>query len=338
MGIPARARLGVDRSPDFTAVNRILSNAWDILVAEVNSEIIGFLDMRHMKLRIGAQVAPATYVGLAGIQERWRGTAAFLRLTRESEKLCRSLGSKLVITLVNIRNSRLSRFLELRHGACTHTERIVVSCILLGPHYRWNKRIDYGYATEKDLPEISQLISKSYDNYLIASQLEENRFANFPNFKLKNILLARDTAGQIVAVLGLWNQGEFRRTRILGYRFLDYCLRAFVSGLSNFIRFAPVPRPGENLNILNAIYAVAKEGHEEEFAGLLRHACNISANQGYHFLLLAAAENDPLSKACHGLWRMTNVNIPVIIPLDDKIEALIQKEAAKRVHIEYALI
>jgi len=337
IGVPARVKLGVDRSPKFTTFNQLLNDKWDILLAEVNHNVIGFMDMCHVRLRLKDKVIPVTYVGLVGVQVNWRGSAVFLRLLEEGEKLAKSSGSILVTALINVKNVRLDRLLKHRYKDCIRCERIVISCILLGPRYRVDKHFAYNCATKQDLPEIARLLRKSYNHYKMTPIVEENQLIKFPSFEPKNILLARDRSGQIVASLGVWDQRSFRKIRIIDYKWPEHCLITLLNISRYFTGFTRIPNVGGNLNLLHSIYTVAAEGDEKGFSGLLRYACNMFAHRNYHFLLLALPESSHLSMAYHRLWRITNMNIPIIIPLNRKGREILQAERIKRLYFEYAL-
>jgi len=137
IGVPARIKLGVDRSPEFCAFNRLLSDRWDILVAEENHTIVGFMDMSHIRMRLDKIIVPVTYVSLTGVQEERRGTSVFFRLLDAAEKLSRASGSIMASALINIKNARIDTILKKRFRGYQHGERIVISCILLGPVTAW---------------------------------------------------------------------------------------------------------------------------------------------------------------------------------------------------------
>ena len=337
IGVPARIQLGVDRSPKFSTFSQLLSDRWDILVAEENHNIIGFMDMSHVRLRLENKVIPVTYVSLTGVQAKRRGSAVFFRLLEEGEKLARASGSIIVTALININNSRLDRILAKRYKGYLRGEKIVISCIPLGPRYRVDKNFYYDCATQQDLSEITLLVRKEYSSYTMSSVIKDVLLTQYPNFEPKNILVARNHDGKIVASLGLWDQRSFKSIRIIDYKRPEHFLKILLNMSRYFTCFTRIPDLGTNLNLLHSLYTAAAEGYEDGFSGLVRFACNMFAHRNYHFLLLALPESSHLSMACHKLWRITNVNVPIIIPLNRKGQELTHAKRIRRLYFEYAL-
>jgi len=331
MSLPARVRLGIDRSPDFAAFSRAAGDGFDIVVAEVDGRVAGFMETRRFTFRLRGTLVPIVYVALAGVEPASRGLGLFPRLTAEVERRGREAGVGLALGLVNARNPRMSGYLAAKLGDIVLGRRIVVASLLLGPRHRVAPDLAVGPAAPSDIAEVAQLVRRTYERQLLTPVVEE---AALSALGIENIAVCRDN-GRIVATLGTWDQRALRRIMVVGYGWVERRLRRLLNLTGRLTRLARLPAPGEELRVLYAAYAAAEPGSEGAFAGLLRSVCNRRAGQGYHALLLGLPEDDPLAAATRGLWQFRNVDLPVIIPRDDTLRALLGT-GQPSVRFEYA--
>ena len=331
MSLPARVRLGIDRSPDFAAFSRATGDGFDILVAEVRGRVAGFLETRRFTFRLRGRPVPTIYFALAGVEPGSRGLGIYPRLIAEAEQRSRAAGASLAVGFVNARNPRLARFFATNRDDIVLGSRIVVSTILLGPRHRVARGLACDCATRTDLPAILQLVRRSYARHVLAPVVEE---AGLVALGTQSLTVVRDR-GRIVATLGVWDQRSLRRIMVTGYGRFEIWLRRLLNSSTALTRIARLPAPGEELRVLHAMHAAAEPGREDALAGLLRSVCNRYADRGYHALLLGLPENDPLAAATRGLWQFRNVDVPVLVPLPDIRPALLEA-GAPSIRFEYA--
>jgi GNAT superfamily N-acetyltransferase len=337
IGVPARVKLGVDRSPVFWAFDQRLGTKWDILVAEVDHEIVGFVDMVHTEFLAGDVKKAGTYVVLAGVDLGWRGSAVFHRLLRASEKTARARGSEFAIALVNENNHRLDRMLQLVYKDSIRCEKLRILCILLGPHYRRDSDFSIETATSDVFPEIIQLVNLHYANYQLVPLLREDYFEMLLKNELNEFLVARDSRRRIVATLGLWDQSNFRRTIVVDYALPELWLRNILNSSRYFTRIKRMPDSGGYFSYLYSIFAASELGCEKALAALIRMACKKYANRKYNFLIFSSPESSPFFRCCRGLWRIVNTNIPVVIPLTSGAANFLNEINLRNLYLEYAL-
>jgi GNAT superfamily N-acetyltransferase len=332
MSLPARVRLGIDRAPDFAAFCQAAGDNFDIVVAETDGRVAGFMETRRLAFLLRGSPVPIVYIALAGVAPGSRGLGIFPRLIAEAEHRSRAAGINLGLGFVNARNPRVARFFATNRDEMVIGRRIVVSTILLGPRHRVPRSVVCDCATPADLPAILQLVRRSYARHALAPVVEE---AGLVALGTENLTVTRD-GGRIVATLGTWNQRAFRRIMVVGYGPAERRLRQLLNPVRGLTRIARLPAPGEELQVLYATFAAAEPGSEGAFAGLLRSVCNRRAGQGYHALLLGLPEDDPLSATTRGLWQFRNVDLPVLISRDATVRALLGTDRTS-VHFEYAL-
>jgi hypothetical protein len=337
IGVPARVKLGVDRAPIFWAFSKMQGMAWDILVAEDNDNIVGFIDMSHGKFRLGEVVKQVTYVGLTGVRAGWRGTLVFPKLLRASEKLARRHGSECAVALVNVNNMRFNKLLRYTYRDSIRCEELRVSCILLGPRYRRNKTALAESATQEDMQAILDLITRYYGRYQLAPVLDRRQFANLFKSQLLDFLVMRDDKKKIVATMGLWDQSHVRRIMVIAYEPRMLWLKRLINCSRYFTRIARMPDPGGHFQYLYSVFAAFEEGFENSFCEILRFACNKYAKRAYNFLILALPESSRVVKMCSDLWIISNNSIPVVIPLTKSMATFLKEIGSCNLYLEYAL-
>ena len=335
IGVPARVRLGIDRSPVFWRFDQKADAKYDILVAEVDHRIIGFIDMMHTEFVVCGVKRSVTYVGLAGVDVGWRGSTVFVRLLRASEKTARAHGSELAIALVNENNERLDRLLQLVYKDSIRCEKLRILCILLGPYYRYRRDFLIEAANPEDFPRIIQLVNRHYARYQIAPIIRDTHFKKLFRNELNDFLVARDEGGNVVATLGLWDQSSFRRTLVAQYALPELWIRILLNSMRHFTHTKRLPDPGGHLSYLHSIYAASEAGYEDAFATLVRFACNRYAQRQHHFLILSSPEYSQFDRCSRGLWRIVNTNIPVVVPLTPRAVRFLKGGDLRNLYLEY---
>ena len=331
MSLPARVRLGIDRAPDFAAFCRNAGDDFDVVVAEVDGRVAGFMETRRFKFRLRGNPVRVAYLALVGVEPGNRGLGLFRRLTAEVERRTREADADLALGLVNARNPRMSGYLAANRADIVIGRRIVVASVLLGQRHRVAPDLAVGPAAPSDLGEIAQLVGRSYERHIPTPVVDE---AALSALGAENITVCRDR-GRIVATLGTWDQRALRRIMVVGYGWAERGVRQLLNLAGGLTHIARLPAPGEELRVLYAAYAAAEPGSEGAFAGLLRSVCNRVAGRGYHALLLGLPEDDPLAATTRGLWQFRNVDLPVVIPRDATLRALLGA-GPPSVRFEYA--
>ena len=249
----------------------------------------------------------------------------------------RTSGSEFAIALVNQNNDRLDRLLQLVYKHSIRCDKLQMLCILLGPHYRDHRDYVVENVKPEDLPRVIQLVRRHYANYQIAPLCREDYFKDLLDDELNDFLVARDSRNVIVATLGLWDQSSFRRTIVVDYAIPELWLRNVLNCSRYFTRIKFIPPRGGHFSYLYSIFAAAEVGYERALAALIRSACNRYANRKYNFLIFTYPETSPYVECCRGLWRIVNVNVPVVIPLGSRAVKLLNDVNLTSLYLEHAL-
>jgi len=337
MGVPARVSLGIDRAPCFTAANRALYDESQSLVAEEDGVPVGFMDVGCMTCRCGGRSIRAAYVELAGVRGDRRGSACFVLLAQEAERVARAAGARLGIALVNANNRRLARTVELRYQQMVWAEPITIACVvplsLQGP----DRRFSYRSAEPDDAESVAKLVEEHRFSSFLSNRIiprEDDRGAS-PG--TQSVLIAEDRARRPVATLGVWDQSEFRRARVLSLDRPTHAAAGGVRILSRLVGVPPLPSPGEDLRVVYATGVACKPGCETALGGLIRIVLASLRRTRHHLLLVGVPEHDRSRGALTGLLRVTNVNVPALMPLDPGMTESLARLRSPRAWLEYAL-
>ena len=157
--------------------------------------------------------------------------------------------------------------------------------------------LDIHPAGPGDRDELVALLDRFHRRYELAPVFEDGGFEEVlgrsPGMELGDYLLAH-RRGRLVAALGVWDQHDVKRTRVLG---MPRRLRAFTTAVRGGARVLPLPRlpaVGETLDFRYARHAAHEPGHERALRALVRSAVNAVRRRGEHFLLFTCAQGDPI--------------------------------------------
>lgn len=114
--------------------------------------------------------------------------------------------------------------------------------------------------------------------------------------------LARDRRGNIVGLLGLWDQDSFKQMRITSYSRKLAGVRALFNVGAPLVGGTRLPPAGEALRYLTAVNVCVPGDNPGVLRTLLLTAYNELRGQGYSFLTIGLDLRDPLSSAPSGLF------------------------------------
>ncbi len=100
--------------------------------------------------------------------------------------------------------------------------------------------------------------------------------------------------GQIVGVLGLWDQSSFKQTVVQAYSGWLRWVRPLYNLGARIWGARPLPAPGQRLHSAYASFICIANNDPIIFGVLLRHVYNQAAERGLAHLLLGLTEHDPL--------------------------------------------
>jgi hypothetical protein len=292
-----------DRAPDFFAWPERVFQQYRYAGVYQQGAIVGYCLLGYRTGRIGDGWETYFYVGDARVLPSARGHRLAERAALALESLIPEgvrLGAVVVKTGNRpadwiVRTARPDDFIVQRQCGLE-----VVSIPLLLP-LRATRECSVRPATLEDAPEVAALMQRAYTDRLLAPRVDQQelrRLWQTPGRGAGQYRVAvRDR--RIVGVVGFWDMGPLRRTRVVRYSRRGAWLRRLYDVAARLSPgpAAPLPAVGEAFGALTAV-DVAIEGDDP---GVLREilAAVVADHRGkgYHLLHVGFGEGDPLRTA-----------------------------------------
>lgn len=112
-------------------------------------------------------------------------------------------------------------------------------------------------------------------------------------FRLQDLLIARQ-AGQILGVLGLWDQSAYKQSVVQAYAKPLRRLRPFYNLAARAVGIQPLPGSGEHIRSAYASFCCVADDDPEVFHALLQQVTRLAAERGLAYLMIGLADRDPL--------------------------------------------
>jgi hypothetical protein len=112
-------------------------------------------------------------------------------------------------------------------------------------------------------------------------------------FRPEDFILARQN-GELVGVLGLWEQSGYKQSVVQGYGGMLGRFRPLYNLGLRLIGARPLTSPGEHIHFAYASFICTANNNPAIFDLLLGQAYNLAVKRGYAYLMVGLAEGDPL--------------------------------------------
>lgn len=307
--------VAVDRGPDFFRFSHLQGDAYESWVIEDNGDLIGNLTLVRRRVRCGDRVTNLLYGCDLRVHPHLRRKGAAHRLYHhflQAGLLGEEDIGEAEIIAANTRALQLVR--TTRQDVCRWFEPGTVRMYQILPFRPY--ALPHGYtvrtATPEDLPDLVDVLRKSYAKYHVAPLASEEtlrrRLNLDPTFALDNVRVA-ERNGRIVATAAFWDQNTIRRALIsdapallkLGFRALG--------SLTRFPSFPAVPRLNAPLRTLYAREVGALPEHIDGLAAILRREANqMRREKSHHMLVVGFDRRDPLARVAETMLH-TSVDV-----------------------------
>jgi hypothetical protein len=112
------------------------------------------------------------------------------------------------------------------------------------------------------------------------------------DFKIEDFILARHY-GNLVGVIGLWDQSAYKQTVVQAYNGLLGRLKPLSNLGLRLMGAQPLLAPGEPIRFTYASFICIANNNPDIFRGLLRHVYNLAVERDFAYLMVGLAERDP---------------------------------------------
>lgn len=151
-------------------------------------------------------------------------------------------------------------------------------------------------ATVADIPAMNALVKRMADFYQFLPVYDFNGLLQadpyFAGLTIEDFVVIDGEQG-LRGLMGLWNQKEFKQTRVIDYPAYIAWLRPFYNAFNYMMGGFILPMRGETLNYLVVHSPLTDPNDLEAFAALLQVVWQQARQQRYRALTLTLAANDP---------------------------------------------
>ncbi len=338
LSIPARVRLGIDRSPKFCSFDELLGDPYEILVAEAAGEIVGFIELCLGRFRLFGRETTGVHVPLGGVRPDWRRRGVLTAMQHEGFDIARGMGAEWAYMLVNVNNTLIRGALQRSFSHMIAMDRLLVHGFVMRSPLRLPRGGTYDIRSvdESTWADLEEFVDRRMRASDLSPVLDVSRWRTMPGCRPESYRLARDASGRIVAALGGWAPATAKRALVLDYGRLERAALRPVNRLLSAIGRRPFPLPGRALHLLYGLCPVAEPGHEAALHQLVDRLGKEARD--YNALLVAFPEGDPRNRIARSYIHFTNVNIPLLIPLTGTMEKQVMSDPPANMYIEYAFI
>ncbi len=317
IGVQALVKLGIDRSPCFSYLLEEKGLTWDLLVAKDGNRLAGFTEMITGNWQFRNETLQLTYSSLTGTAPDYRFSSVFLRLTNELIRRSAERSSTGIVGLINKRNHRLRKLLSKRYAQLEWFRPLVIVLIPVYAFLRFHKQLYEKSASENDYHNsIAEASGYCGDRTL---QFDPSYYLRLKEYENADLLTFENDADAIVASLGLWNQNQYRRIRILDERMRYVLAIRTINTMVKAIYNKTFVGSDRTIHQTYSFLSFAKSGNENHFIRLVKRSLTHPMMGSNTILVLSLPETSSLLRYFHSPPCFKNIVYPFIYPLSKEM-------------------
>jgi hypothetical protein len=299
--MPGKISVTFEREPSFSLGCSVTGENVHIVVARNSDDgqIVGVACRSVRAMFVNGREQQLGYLSQLRIDRRFRGRwllsrgFSFLKDLHDRDPV-----SSYLVSIVNGNREATGVLVENRRKVfpCFHPAAeyctLAISVRRAKPSIQGSLEIRAGSSPE--FAEIAMFLRAhgSRRQFFPACTEQSLKKLESSGLRSEDLLVARRN-GQIVGVVGLWDQRAYKQTVVQAYRGWMKAA-APLSHFGKFLLGKPIlPRPGLQLRSAYAALVCIANDDLDVFAGLLRELYNLAYVRGYEFVLLGLDSRDP---------------------------------------------
>jgi hypothetical protein len=301
--VPGRVSVTYEREPDYFLGCSTMGRSCQVLVArhQPSGQVVGVATRTIRPLFVNGQVEEVGYIGQLRVDRQFQGRWLVSSGFRFLHRLHEDGRVKGYITTIIEGNAQAQGILirrARRHfPVYREVDRLCTLAIILRkPKPALPTTCEVGPATTAELGAIvaflrQQGAQKQFFPVYRLEDFDDSRATR--GFRINDFVVARHD-GQVVGVVGLWDQSSYKQTVVHAYHNWLYWLRPVYNVGLRIGGARPLPPPGRPIDYAYASFICVANNDPGLFRVLLRQVYNLAAARGYPYLMLGLSERDPL--------------------------------------------
>jgi ribosomal protein S18 acetylase RimI-like enzyme len=306
--------LRIDRNPDFFSLLNKRGTS-KVLVAEDNGNIVGCFSASRTNMVINGNPERVFYLADLKIDPSYERKVLTARLLKKMEDYLRDSGADILFCTAALGNEKVKALFSGRADFpefnCTGTFRVYQIIPLL----RKIKLREYAISRIDINDEITGFYNEFYKRYQYSPIFTSDVSFGTSTFAAMN-------NNNLVASLTLEDMGSSKQNVLMR---LPSALKIILSLLGLINRIMPLfnlPVIGEPVRILYIKAFAYKEGREDAFDALIRHAGHIAFLERYHYLAVGIHERDSSAKLFSKYAHFTFNSLGFVVSLENNDEKI----------------
>lgn len=333
----------VRREPRFLALDRLLGEPWQVLVAESNDRVIGCVAWAVREAYVNGSPRLTAYVGDLKVHPSARRAGVGAALALAARDALRHVDPELPVLLTALSGNWPVQALahESRRGALAvpfATVRVHAIPLIARRSTPPVPDFDVRTARWSEVEELTAFWASVAPTRQFAVRCDPARFAvmlqRAAGLDVSSYLVARGRDGRIAASLAVWDQRPLKSTTIVRYGRAAGALRLGVNLAAPLIGLPRLPAPGGVLRSLQAFNVWAAS--PEALRALVITALRRYAGGEHTFLMVGLDSRDPLTAALRGLWAQP-ADVAALVAVPGRLGGCPSLDA-RPLHYETALV
>lgn len=301
--VPARITVSYEREPDYFIGCGTMGPFCQVIVARhlPTGRIVGLACRASRPMYVNGELTEVGYLGQLRVDERFKGrwlVSYGMRYVWELHQDGRVPGYITTIIEDNaVARGVLVERARPHHPIYRKIGRLLTLVLVLRRPYR-NVPSPYTIiqGSEARLVDVVEFLNQHglKKNFFPAYSMDDFRSESVTPHLDSNDLFIALLDGEMVGVMGIWNQSAFKQTVVRGYPWFLNAVRPAYNLVSRFRGGQPLPASGQALKYAYASFVCIKQNEPEIFKVLLRQVCNETSRRGFSHLSLGLEERDPL--------------------------------------------
>jgi hypothetical protein len=309
--VPGQVTVTYEREPGYFLGCGVMGRFYQILVArhQPSGEVAAVASRTIRPLFINGQVEEVGYIGQLRVDRRFQGrwlVSGGFRFFHQLHADGRAAGYITTIIEGNTRAQGVLVERPRRHFPVYRPlDRLCTAAIIL--HTLPTRFSRQNKAEQRHRYEISQGSTAELSAITAFLQQEGQARQFFPFYTLEDFgdnpttlgfcpddfIVAR-RRGEIVGVMGLWDQSSYKQTVVHAYHGYLRWFRPMYNLGARLAGAQAMPPPGQPIHFAYASFVCIAGNDPHIFRLLLQSMYNLAAGRGYAYLMIGLSERDPL--------------------------------------------